>query len=132
MNQFRKYILLLWIVVSATACYFTYTHFYNIHRGCDLTSMNDEWEHQSMAVNYAKGYGLFKLGAYSSIKDYHLDAYDFTLPFLRKLMLNPVEYYHRMCGFSVITGTLYRLTGTSPFYLRVFNFILVILSWLII
>ncbi|MDB5227039.1 MAG: hypothetical protein JWN78_1232 [Bacteroidota bacterium] len=130
--KYRNYILIIWLLASTVACYFTYTRFYNIHRGCDITSMNDEWEHQSMAVNYAKGYGVFKLGAYTSIREYHLDTYDFTLPILRKLMMNPVEYYHRTCGFSVITGTLYRLTGTSPFNLRVFNFFLIILSWLII
>ena len=108
-------------------------HLYNIHRGCSLSSLNDEWEHQSMAVNYAKGYGIYKLGAYAPIEEYYIDTYDATLPFLRKLFIEyPTEYYHRAIGFSVIVGTLYKYTSTDPFNLRVFNFVLLFISWLLI
>ena len=129
---FNKYVILIWLLLSIALCFVIYTNTYSIHRGCDLVSENDEWEHQSMAVNYAKGFGAYKLGAFAPVSEYHIDACDATLPFLRKLFTKyPTEYYHRAAGFSIITGTLYQLTGTEPYYLRLFNFVLIILSWII-
>lgn len=129
----HKLLLLSWLVISTAACIYAYSLLYNFHRGCDLISSNDEWEHQSMAVNYAKGHGLYKLGAYTDIKYYHIDSYDFTFPFLKKIFTEfPTEYYYRSCGFSFVAGTIYKITNTDPFNLRVFNFILIILSWIII
>lgn len=129
----KKYMLVCWLLGSTIASIFLYTCLYDIHRGCDMVSANDEWEHQSMAVNYAEGFGVYKLGAFTKIEKYHIDACDATFPFLRKLFTAyPTEYYHRAAGFSVIVGTLYKLVGTHPFYLRVFNFFLVMCSWLVI
>lgn len=129
---FNKYIILFWLLFSTALCFVIYNSNYSIHRGCDLVSENDEWEHQSMAVNYAKGFGPYKLGAFAPVSEYHIDACDATLPFLRKLFTKyPTEYYHRAAGFSIITGTLYQLTGTEPYYLRIFNFVLIILSWIV-
>lgn len=129
----HKYILILWLIISTVACIYVYSLFYDINRGCDITSANDEWEHQSMAVNYAKGYGLYKLGAYTNIQEYHLDSYDVAFPFLKTIFTEfPTEYYYRSAGFSVIAGTLYQLTDTAPYNLRVLNFVLILFSWLII
>lgn len=129
----KKYILIGWLLISLCAVLFVYNNKYNIHRGCDMLSINDEWEHQSMAVNYAEGFGLYKLGAFVNFEKYHIDTYDATFPFLKKIFTEyPTEYYHRAAGFTVIVGTIYKLFGTEPFYLRIFNFCLIILSWLII
>ncbi len=128
-----KKIAIGWLIVSAIISFLLYTVFYDIHRGADMISLNDEWEHQSMAVNYAEGFGLYKLGAFTDFSKYHIDAYDATFPFLKKLCIEyPTAYYHRAVGFSMIVGTLYKLVGTHPFYLRVFNFVIIFLSWLIL
>ncbi len=129
----KKYLPFLWILFSVAICFIVYSRLYKIDRGASLISQNDEWEHQSMAVNYSKGFGTFKLGAYSKFEDYHIDSYDWAFPFLKKLFIKyPTEYYHRAAGFSVITGILYRYTDTRPVNLRIFNFILIVISWLVL
>lgn len=129
----NKYLIFLWIPLSVSICFMAYTKFYKIDRGASLISQNDEWEHQSLAVNYSKGLGTFKLGAFSKFEDYHIDSYDWAFPFLKKLFIKyPTEYYHRAIGFSIITGILYKYTDTRPYNLRIFNFILIILSWMVL
>lgn len=136
MRNYLNYIennIYIYLVGSTILCLCLYLCLYDINRGADLTTQNDEWEHQSLAVNYAQGFGLFKLGGYADFKDYHIDSYDYAFPFIKKLFIKyPSEYYHRACGFSVITGTLYKITGNHPYNLRIFNFILILICWLII
>jgi len=121
---------LAWNIISTFIVLFIFFFSFDIQRGVDMRSTNDEWEHQSLAVNYAKGYGLFKLGNFAGFDQYKIDNVDATFPFLYKLFSKyPTSYFHRACGASIIHGTIYKLFGVFPLFIRLFNILLLIASW---
>jgi hypothetical protein len=102
-------------------------------RGVSFSSANDEWEHQTLAVNYAKGQGVFRLGFYLPADEYRFETYDDGFPVLRKLNEQfPMPFYYRNAGTSLIQGCFYRLFGVNPHAWRVFQFFLAVFVWWLI
>ncbi|MEZ5002395.1 MAG: glycosyltransferase family 39 protein [Chitinophagales bacterium] len=121
-----------YVLVSSMMVAFWFQSQFDFNKGVEINIENDEWEHQSMAVNFAEGYGLYKLGGYTSFEKYDYRIYDEVFPFLRKLHVDfPSEYYHRNIGFSLVAGTIYKIFGNKSVYVRVFSFLLLIVAWLI-
>ena len=122
----------LYIVISSIIVLVIYQYKFDFNKGVELSVSNDEWEHQSMAVNFAEGFGLHKLGGYTNFEAYDYTYYDGSFPFLYKLHSDfPSQYYHRNIGFSLVAGTIYKVFGNDSIYLRIFNFLLLLTSWLV-
>jgi len=121
-----------YLIITTVVIIFVFKQQFNVGNEVRITTESDEWEHHSMAVNFAEGFGLYKLGGYAEFAEYHYTTFDFAFPFLRKLHEEfPSEYYHRNIGFSLVAGTIYRLTGNNVLFLRIFNVLLLLMSWVI-
>lgn len=120
---------LLWLAAAFAALVLFY---FREHpdKGVSFSSANDEWEHQTLAVNYAKGMGMFRLGFYLPAEVYRFDNYDEAFPVLRKLNENfPMPFYYRNAGTSLIQGSFYRVFGVEPHAWRIFQFFLAAFAW---
>ncbi len=120
----------LYIVVTTIIVAALFQCFLGFDSGVEITRENDEWEHQSMAVNFANGHGLHKLGGYDDFGAYDYKKCDAVFPFLRVLHEEfPTEYYHRNIGFSIVAGMVYRIGGNKSMHLKIFHFFLLIIAW---
>ncbi len=86
----------------------------------------DGWEYQSVAVNWAKGYGLMKNGAvagdyYDDYKFYQEvdEVYQPTLQSFKKRGAKGGFYsFYRTPGYIVFLGVVYKLFGVLPILVK--------------
>ena len=94
----------------------------------------DAWQYQSMAVNFAAGQGLMKMGAVQG--DYR-QIYKFSdevktidqpnLSFFISLGEKDGEYnFYRAPGYIVFLGTIYKLFGVNPAAVKNIQMLLII------
>lgn len=121
---------ILAFLLSAMLGCLMYISTYDLHRGIAITASNDEWEHQTLAVNYAYGHGLFRLGFYEDPGKYDLGTYENAFPTLRTIAQDfPMPFYYRNAGTNWFNGNFYRLFGVDAGKLRLFQFGLAVLAW---
>ena len=122
-----KLCLLLLLIYSAV--FFAKLKFNN-----EVVFSGDAWQYQSMAVNWAKGFGLMRLGAVGG--DYRQDyklapvVAERYLPHLELFIANGKAggYYsfYRTPGYIVFMGTIYKWFGVNPIIVKQIQLFLII------
>ncbi len=86
----------------------------------------DSWEYQVMAVNFAKGHGIQRSAMLEPFETYKFDKVDFEAESLQNLKELP--YYvvdtYRTPGYAAFIGLIYKITGVSPFSVKVLQLFL--------
>jgi len=72
----------------------------------------DEWEYQSMAVNYAKGHGLHRFGGMEPFETYKFGFGDPKA--VDGFMKNSYQNFYRTPAYPFVLGTIYKIFGVSP------------------
>jgi hypothetical protein len=114
----RRIILWLGIVVYFVA-FFSSQKFEN-----SALLWGDEWEYQSMAVNFAKGYGLQIHGGLTNFEDYKFMAgsNDYVANFSKQHQYN----FYRTPLYPLFVGMIYTVFGVNPYLAKIIQLLLLI------
>lgn len=89
----------------------------------------DEWEYQSLAVNFALGNDLMLLGKKFSLQSYAFDLLNADVNSLNIFTQNKVQYYaYREPVFVLVLGSFYKLFGISPFLFKILQLIMLVVA----
>jgi len=119
------------IAVCFILLFFYTSLFFNCEKISDTAFFGgDTWEYQSMAVNFAKGYGL-KFGGILEFDSYKFSPQNVD-PHLLELFIetgkNPGPYHsYRAPGYPFLLGMIYKISGVSPKTAKQVQFMLLII-----
>lgn len=118
----RKVRIILWII--SFILYFSI--FYHIQKFTDSSLLyGDEWEYQSIAVNFANGLGFPQHGCLLNFEDYHFyeGSNDYAAIYTKQ---NSFDLY-RTPVYMLFTGLIYIVFGVHPYTVKLIQLILYII-----
>jgi 4-amino-4-deoxy-L-arabinose transferase-like glycosyltransferase len=99
----------------------------------------DQWDYQSLGVNFAKGHGLNKFGCIENFEEYHFGRFDEYYDGRMNDFVNGAgnDNIYRTPGYTVFLGTIYYFFGPHPavasnillFLLILFSALLPFFGW---
>ena len=88
---------------------------------------SDTWSYQSIAVNFAKGYGFHRSGKIGPIKDYKFEDNYNPKYFNVFNTYTGIVDVHRNLGYPLFLSSIYRLFGISPIIAKHIQLLLLII-----
>jgi 4-amino-4-deoxy-L-arabinose transferase-like glycosyltransferase len=84
----------------------------------------DEWEYQSMAVNFAKGYGLQIHGGLTNFEEYKFmeGSNDYVATFSKQHQYN----FYRTPLYPLFIGIIYKIFGVNPYLAKIIQLLLLV------
>ncbi len=91
----------------------------------------DQWDYQTLAVNFAKGHGINLSGGIENFEEYHFGHFDKYYNGTMSGFLNNAGHYsfYRTPGYPFIVGVIYKIAGISPIVAKKIQSILLYLMY---
>jgi 4-amino-4-deoxy-L-arabinose transferase-like glycosyltransferase len=87
----------------------------------------DTWEYQSMAVNFAKGYGIQKFGGLEAFDTYKFEHLTTLPPYYNDFFARAGNYdFVRTPAYPLFLGIVYKLFGINPAVAKVLQLLMLV------
>ncbi|MDD3876492.1 MAG: hypothetical protein PHT69_07705 [Bacteroidales bacterium] len=94
--------------------YFLFYVFHvNLTNRIDVHYGSDEWDYQTIAVNFAKGHGFHISGNYENPETYKFGHIDKNV-FDKQELLKGIPNIHRPPLYPLLIGIIYKISGINP------------------
>lgn len=89
----------------------------------------DQWDYQSLAVNFAKGHGLDKFGCIENFEEYKFGRFDEYYDGRMNDFINAAGHqnFYRTPGYPVYLGLIYKTFGVNPYIANLISLWLLII-----
>jgi len=114
-----------WLIfgVMFFVLFFIFIFKVNLSNKIDVFYGSDEWDYQTIAVNFATGHGFHVTGGFEKPEVYkfgHVDSGTFE----KQELLRGITNIHRPPLYPLFVGVMYKIFGVNPSYIVIFQLLL--------